>query len=118
VTEADKTQITIKLVRAVARVDIGVGQVSKLTDTDYRLAWNGLDDNGKVIPFVPTEIYIARPGSVISLLPSRANMNSESKIVTPTIHVDNELFPAGKSWTKFAYTFGGKKFSTQEIYIP
>jgi hypothetical protein len=118
INESAPTKITVRLARAVARVDIGVGQATKSTGTDYGLSWNGLDDKGKAIPFEPTDIYIARPGSMISLLPARASVNNEGKIVAPTLHADNKLFAASESWNRFLYTFDGKLFSTQEIYIP
>ncbi|MDR1671653.1 MAG: FimB/Mfa2 family fimbrial subunit [Alistipes sp.] len=113
-----KTEVSIKLTRAVARVDIGVGNINISKDQSPPWSWDGMGDNGLPVPFVPTEVYLARPNNIISLIPAPGNVDSDGTVVAPTIDDANAPFSEEQSWSKFRYDLTGKTFSSGEIYLP
>ncbi len=118
VVTSELQEIRVRLTRAVARIDIGVGdQPNYNPAAEYPWSWDGFNDRGQRIPFELTEVYVARPNNIVSLLPALENLDT-STVVAPTINADTEMFSAVDSWTKFRYNVSNGLFTTQTIYVP
>lgn len=103
----DGMALTANLLRAVARVDVGVGTYNGLTDTWDRAGVN----------FDLTEVYVFKPQNQYSLLPGISNLQYNMEIPSVTLPS-----PAGVSSTSnFQYTgtaITNNTYCKTEIYIP
>ncbi len=100
---------TISMLRALARVDVGVGQLS---GNEGNFTWDGLDGAGRSIPFDITSVYVVRPNNFYRLVPDAAKTQSGLPSV-PTVATPLEVSDAAS----FCYTVTGGGI-TREIYIP
>lgn len=104
----DKMQLSAKLLRAVARVDVGVGTYN---------AGKGDWTKGSV-NFNLTEVYVFKPQNMYSLLPLRSNLGYAVD-GTPSVTAPS---PAGQLGTiNFEYkgsTITSDTYCKAEIYIP
>ena len=107
-------KITIPMIRAVARVDIGVGIKTAGGVGGVDGTWNGLDKDGNPIPFVLKTIHVYRPNTAYAYMPLLASYYDVStKKVTQ--HSAIGANSAGNA-TSLAYTVTNG-FSQKEIYI-
>lgn len=95
--------ITIPVIRALARVDIGVGIGG---------AWNGEDASGKAIPFQLKEVHIYKPNNGYSFMPLAGKYAVEDKKVT----AHSAIGAAQES--ALIYELASGYHITREIYIP
>ena len=107
-------KITIPMIRAVARVDIGVGIKTAAGVGGVDGTWNGLDKDGNIIPFVLNTIHVYRPNTAYAYMPLLASYYDVStKKVTQ--HSAIGANSAGNA-TSLEYTVTNG-FSQKEIYI-
>ncbi len=92
--------LDVKLTRAVARIDVGVGANA--------VQWNGIDAEGRIIPFQLREVYVARPNDRYGLVPT----------ASPSIPAGTVSFSAADSWNKFKYNVSGGLSTSRDIYVP
>ncbi len=110
-TLADSPIASLK--RAVARLDIGVGQFEDG-------AWTGLDMAGKTVPFTLREVYVMRPNDAFSLVPAASDVTRGE----PTVPTSSK-FSAEQSKTTFKYSGSGTitsgagtSYTERSIYVP
>ena len=107
-------KITIPMIRAVARVDIGVGIKTAAGVGGVDGTWNGLDKDGNIIPFVLNTIHVYRPNTAYAYMPFLASYYDVlNKKVTQ--HSAIGANSAGNV-TSLEYTVTNG-FSQKEIYI-
>lgn len=98
--------ILVPMIRALARVDIGVGQNSGNV-------WNGKDNKGKDIPFVLEKVYIYKPGNAYSFMPKTGAYDPDNaRVVTAPSPVGTPMD------TPFEYNVPQAGYIRQEVYIP
>lgn len=115
--------ISLSLLRSVARIDIGVG--SPLQDTDGTYKWTGKDSKNNQIPFELKEVYVVKASDRYAVVPDMANI-TDKKAIAPTVPIDATPFTIEQSIANFKYAdtditpsigeFGS--YTTQSIYIP
>ncbi len=116
ITPANNDQ-SVKLTRALARVDVGVGAPDGQT-------WSGQDAEGHDIPFELTEVYVVRPNDRYSAIPT--SVNDQDRVTAPTVPTGTSAYGATdeSSARRFAYTditpSGGStgSYITRSIYLP
>jgi hypothetical protein len=102
--------------RAIARVDVGLGTPSYNT-TLHTWSWDGKDLSNNTIPFTLAHVYVVRPSNRYAIIPNVSNLIAGE----PTIPAGTARFTVAQSESLFGYTAtasatGG--FSSQDIYIP
>ena len=107
-------KITIPMIRAVARVDIGVGIKTAGGVGGVDGTWSGLDEDGNRIPFVLKTIHVYRPNTAYAYMPFLASYYDvlNKKVTQHSAIGENS---AGNA-TSLAYTVTNS-FSQKEIYI-
>ncbi len=116
--KAGSQEFTMQLLRAVARIDVGVGANPEHTpEADYPWAWHGKNPDGEDIPFELAEVIIMRPNNRYALIPATANF-ADNKVNNPTIPASVSAYSLEESVVKFCYNVDNKLFTTQDIYIP
>lgn len=95
--------ITVPMIRTLARVDVGVGVGG---------AWNGNDINGKAIPFQLKEVHIYKPNNAYSFMPLTDKYDATNKKVTAHSAIGSAQADALK------YDLASGYHLTREIYIP
>ncbi len=114
------TNQTVDLMRSVARIDVGVGQMTTTQQTDGKsYSWNGLEKDGVTeIPFELREVYVIRPNKQFRVAPESSNYTRNSAH-TPSLPDDVECFDVDESESAFVYTDISENLYTQRsIYIP
>jgi hypothetical protein len=116
----DVSQVSLKLIRAVARVDLGIGRLVIASDpaAPYPWTWDGKGDNGAEIPFEATEIFVVRPNNTISLIPAAGSVNANGLATAATVSDSNTQFTQDDSWSGFRYDVEERGFSVREIFVP
>lgn len=94
--------ITVPMIRAFARVDVGLG---------VRGNWNGKDANNQPIPFKLTEVHIYKPNNAYSFMPLAASYDQANRKVTAHSAVGAAQSNALK------YDVSGGLSIAKEIYI-
>jgi hypothetical protein len=105
---------TVQLTRAVARIDVGVGQMS-FDPVGRTYSWNGRTTAGVAIPFRLNHVYLMRPNNRSALIPAEANRDTNGRITAPTITAGTTSFTVAESQSLFGYTTPAG-YSTQTIY--
>lgn len=95
--------ITVPMLRALARVDIGLGVGG---------VWNGNDKEGKAIPFKLKTIHIYKPNDAYSFMPTLAAYDAANKKVTAHSAIGTAIN------TPMEYTVTGDLMTMREIYLP
>ena len=126
--EKNGSTVNLKLMRAIARIDVGIG-TRIVNGGSY--SWSGNNDKGEKIPFELTDVHVISPTNAYSVVPAAINIDSENKITTPTLPTGAESFAFADSKDKFHYTgeditqSGGTdesnmwgSYTTQRIYVP
>ncbi|MDR0333144.1 MAG: hypothetical protein LBI15_06725 [Dysgonamonadaceae bacterium] len=115
---------SVELMRAIARIDVGVGFPSRAsTDTTDDWTWNGEDAGGTEIPFVLQEVYVMRPNNRYAVAPAAANRTGTT-INAPTVPAGTTAFSATDSETDFLFTgittaaVGTGTWTARSIYVP
>ena len=107
-------KITIPMIRAVARVDIGVGIKTAGGVGGVDGTWSGLDKNGNPIPFVLNTIHVYRPNTAYAYMPYLASYYDVlNKKVTQHSAIGAN---SGDDAIPLKYTVTNG-FSQKEIYI-
>ncbi|MDR1756593.1 MAG: hypothetical protein LBR65_06540 [Culturomica sp.] len=91
----------IELIRAAARIDVGVGQMS-WNSTGKTYAWNGNNASGTPIPFRLTSVTIVHPNNRYAVIPAAANHTGRT-ITAPTIPAGTAPFSLTDSKTNFTF---------------
>jgi hypothetical protein len=116
----------IRLTRAIARIDVGVGTVSSNVEQGY--VWSGLDNSPtpQTIPFVLNRVYVMRPNNYFAVVPAGNNGSTWGTLPTattgnPTIPVPapaaTTAFSVADSETNFNFVAQGRSVHRQ-IYMP
>jgi hypothetical protein len=106
---------TVDMVRAVARIDVGVGTPTwNATNKGY--TWSGTDSNGATIPFVLSSVVVARPNNRYQVIPSASNHNGTT-VNTPTVPAGTTAFSVADSKTNFTFNAASNAV-TYTIYTP
>ncbi|MDR2894657.1 MAG: hypothetical protein LBU97_04270, partial [Alistipes sp.] len=78
IVPANKNQ-SVTLMRAIARVDVGVGATPVYnSDTDYPWEWDGLDSDGDPVPFELTSVHVIRASNRYSIVPAPGGITPPS----------------------------------------
>lgn len=106
---------TVDVTRAVARIDVGVGQASWDVAT-RAYTWNGRTETGALIPFRITSVTVVRPNNRYAIVPARANRTGGSA-TAPTVPPGTSAYSLADSKTDFTFdTPTG--YITYGIYAP
>lgn len=115
--------ISLSMLRSVARIDIGVGLPQQEIDGTYK--WTGKDINDNKIPFDLKEVYVIKANNHYAVAPDKANV-TDGKATAPTIPGSTAQFTIDQSVANFKYAdaeiiastadFGS--YTTQSIYVP
>lgn len=95
--------ISVPMIRALARVDIGVG-VSGV--------WNGNDKNGVAIPFKLKSVHVYKPNNAYSFMPLLATYDAANKKVTTHSAIGTAIA------TPMEYAVNGDLMTMRDIYLP
>jgi hypothetical protein len=115
----------VSLMRAVARIDVGVGRYTKQADGTF--VWNGLtaatgDPLAREIPFEMSSVYIVRPNDHFSVAPVPVNVDfSGPTAVMPSVPAGAaafDTFADAAAQEVFRYDAGALNYITREIYVP
>jgi hypothetical protein len=119
------TNERVSLMRAVARIDVGVGAPTvtqgSTTDGD-NFTWDGLDKNSNPIPFELTEVYVISPNKSYAVVPNENLLSGRN----PTL-INTDKFTLKESETLFKFsgaddityhTPGQGGWTSRSIYIP
>lgn len=131
ILEKKGNSIDLKIMRAIARIDVGIG--SRMFN-DGAYSWSGKNDSGEIIPFEMTDVYIISPNNAYSVVPLPDNISTDkSKVTKPTIPAGTQAFALAESQDKFRFTDTSGEitrsgstdatntwgsYTTQSIYIP
>lgn len=99
-------QVTVRMIRAVARVDVGVG-----VNPDN---WNGKDAEGNNIPFQLKKVFIFKPNDRCAFMPEAKAYDIQAQRVT-------RPSPAGKPYTVAPFTYDvpvNANSLTATVYLP
>ncbi len=107
----------VELVRAIARVDVGLGDPTHDPATGT-YTWTGFDSSGKKIPFEIRHVYIIRPHDSFAVMPASANLGVDGSVEKPTIPAGSGVFSVDDSKQKFAFTVNGGLSTQRSIYVP
>jgi hypothetical protein len=122
--------ITLQLVRAIARVDVGVGQIkARTTDaTTDIFEWTGTEEDGiTTIPFELKEVYVIKPNDRYAVVPASANVTTvdgKKSVTAPTVPSTAVKFSLSESESRFKFdnitgAFDNKGgWTSRDIYIP
>ncbi|MCL2728310.1 MAG: fimbrial protein [Bacteroidales bacterium] len=102
---------TVQLLRAIARIDAGVGARSYNSATQM-WSWDGMDATNNLIPFTLAHVYVIRPNNRYAVAPDITKAVDE-----PTIPSGTTAFSVTDSKIRFAYATPNG-YTTQDIYIP
>ena len=116
---------TIRLHRAVARIDVGIGQ---RTSSGHSHSWSGTDVNNVAIPFVLESVHVMRPSNRFAVVPAVNNRgagNPMTHVTAPTI-LDSTTplpLPAPQSPALTGFRFTPNRTENrgavyQSIYVP
>jgi uncharacterized protein (TIGR02145 family) len=117
------TNQTLQLMRAIARIDVGVGSVTRSTSaTTDDWAWDGLDKDANPIPFELQEVYIISPSDHYAVVPDK----NELALGNATLPTGTGKFTLVQSETLFGFSgsditgvSGGQGgWTSRSIYIP
>ena len=117
-----KTGTTIdplELTRAIARIDVGVGQAS-YDAVANQWEWDGEDASGEVIPFRLGSVYVIKPNDRFVIIPDVAELTAGN----PTILTGTNAISMANSKSNFKFdaiagvTSGSGGYLTQNIYVP
>ena len=119
-----KTGTTIdplELTRAIARIDVGVGQAAYIV-TDNVWEWDGKDGSGDIIPFSLGSVYVIKPNNRFAIIPDVDELSAGN----PTILAGTSAISMANSIKNFKYdddniagvTSDRGGYLTQNIYIP
>lgn len=109
-----------KLIRAVARVDIGIG--TKKTNADGTVSWTNTG-TGKQ-PFVMTEVQVWKAGQKYTYMPALANYHwtttTTDGITSNKIVIDSPSTASGTTTTKTYDTsyITNQTYCAEKIYLP
>lgn len=109
-----------ELIRAVARVDIGIG--TKKTNTDGTVSWTNTG-TGKQ-PFVMTEVQVWKAGQKYTYMPALANYHwtttTTDGITSNKIVIDSPSTASGTTTTKTYDTsyITNQTYCAEKIYLP
>ncbi len=106
----------LRLMRAISRVDVGVGQVSWNEDL-RRYTWNGMQTNGNPIPFRISSVTVVRPNNRLAVVPATANRTLTGDVTAVTIPYGTTAFTVAESMQNFTYNAVDGAV-TNQIYIP
>ncbi len=115
----------VTLMRSVARIDVGVGNLAK-GNGDMPLGWDGLDRNGDPVPFTMTSVWVIRPPDRFSVAPLPANVdptgsrNGGPAAIAPSVPVSAAPWGVGSSVADLGYTVDGSTPNSimSTIYVP
>lgn len=107
----------IALMRAIARVDVGVGIPEHNAPTGS-YTWDGLDARGTKIPFELMDVYVIRPNNKYGVMPSRENRAADGSITHPTVPQGTSAFAVEESKSNFAFEVTNGLSTSRSIYIP
>lgn len=100
--------INVPMLRALARVDIGIGRANTTTET-----WDGKDADGLDIPFKLEKVYVYKPSGAYAFMPQAAAYNDGGYVVTAPSVAGT---PAS---TPFEYSVEtGSNHLLRQIYLP
>lgn len=108
--------MSIDMMRAVARIDVGVGVIA-FNDTDKTYSWTGLDASGNAIPLQITSITIVGAMNQYLAAPSLANVTGRVAMKT-TIPSTATRFSLADSKSKFAFAVSSGNGLSRNIYVP
>ena len=111
----------LELTRAIARVDVGVGQAAYIA-TDNAWEWDGKDGTGATIPFCLGSVYLMRPNDKFAIIPDVDELSAGN----PTILAGTSAISMANSIINFKYddddiagvTSDRGGYLTQHIYTP
>jgi len=108
---------TIRLHRAIARIDVGVGTATGHTD-EAGFTWSGNNAQGQPIPFVLDRVYIMRPNNRFAIVPQNGVLPTAitGNPTIPTL-TETTAFTEAQSITHFGFTAVNGNVHRQ-IYIP
>ena len=106
---------TVRLHRAIARIDVGVGTASGHTN-QAGFTWSGNNAQGQPIPFELASVYIMRPNNRFAVVPQNG--------VLPTDITGNPTIPTGTTAFTVEQSIDNFRFEAingnvhRQIYIP
>ncbi len=109
----DLSITALDLTRAVARIDVGVGQPNEAGSE-----WNGRKASGGEIPFTLTSVHVMRPGNRYAIIPDPDSFEAGLPTIVGDTDPDVVSFSVADSKTLFGYTTTPNGYTTREIYIP
>ncbi len=115
----------VTLVRSVARIDIGVGNLTK-GEGDMPLGWDGADRNGRPVPFIMTSVYVVRPPDRFSVAPLAANVDPDGSrdggpaVIASSVPASASPWGVSGSVAELGYTVDGSTPNSiiSTIYVP
>ncbi len=107
------TQPTIELMRAVARIDVGLGDAPIHWKGDIRPIWDGLDADGNRIPFMLWNVYVMRPMRKYAIIPDVAGLAAGN----PTIPENTDSWTPSESGDDMGFG-ANDNYITRQIYVP
>ena len=114
------SNINIRLVRSIAKIDVGVGKWDGATEqTKF---WNGNDASGVKIPFVLEKIYVMRPSKGYEVIPDPTKYaGGDEDTQKPSVPAQGK-FTAEESLSLFEFTGavnnGTTSYIQREVYVP
>ncbi len=110
----------VTLMRAVARIDVGLGDKPNYdASEDPAYTWDGKDADGVAIPFSLTSVHVVKANKEYLVVPVTANRSGAS-VTKPSIPASPTKFPATTDAEARAleYTVSNNLYTTQSIYVP
>lgn len=116
ITEESYERETIRLHRAIARIDVGVGTH---TQNGHKHSWSGSNEEG-VIPFELQYVYVMRPNNRFAIIPAVANRQTPimTRVLQPTIPSETTAFPVTNPFRFTPNVLTNGNAITQSIYVP
>ena len=115
--EAGNADHTLELTRAIARIDVGIGNPA-YDPTLQTWSWDGLDADNNPIPFKLGHVYVVRPSNRYAVIPDMSALAAGN----PTLPTGTTLFSVSESESKFGYVATvpatGGSYVSQDIYTP
>jgi hypothetical protein len=115
---------TVRLMRAIARIDVGVGSVTRVSDsTSDVFTWNGMEQDGTTpILFELQEVYVISPSRRFAVVPDATVLTAGN----PTLPAGTGKFTLAESQNLFRFydsditgASGGRGgWTSRSIYIP
>ena len=123
----ENKHLDVVLLRAVARIDVGVGNAKNNGSGNYPWTWDGRDGEtygtGDVIGFSLEEVYVFKANDKYALIPD-PNKLEDGKAIAPTVPTGTGKLSYDQTQVPFKFVNrnftpeGQGLFITQQIYFP